>query len=213
MKNTAFGWMGEIFCPHTCKSCGKVGGILCECCKKNIKVGKLQYLPKCAVEFDSLTVCGLREGLLAELIKEYKYGPVWAIGGVLAEFLAVAIPCYKEEVIIVPLPTIGRHIRERGFDHMWLMGRRLAKIKGWRCERILGRRNATVQVGADKEQRKEQAEVAYELKRKRSLEVEKRYLLVDDVWTTGASMMAAAKVLKESGAKKISAAVVAIGRI
>lgn len=36
VKNTIIMKLGEVFCPHYCISCGKVGGILCKCCKNNI---------------------------------------------------------------------------------------------------------------------------------------------------------------------------------
>jgi hypothetical protein len=36
VKNTICVSIGDILCPHSCISCGKVGGILCDCCKKYI---------------------------------------------------------------------------------------------------------------------------------------------------------------------------------
>ena len=36
MKNTIITNISELFCPHNCISCGKIGGILCERCKNDI---------------------------------------------------------------------------------------------------------------------------------------------------------------------------------
>ena len=56
--------------------------------------------------------------MIGQLAKEYKYGSVVALADVLAGFLDSALPFFADEIIVVPLPTIARHIRERGFDHM-----------------------------------------------------------------------------------------------
>jgi len=82
-------------------------------------------------------------------------------------------------VRIVPLPTIGRHIRERGFDHMEKLGRRLARLSGGKYEALLERNKNTTQVGASMEQRKQQAAEAFCLRKK--IEPGSRVLLLDDV--------------------------------
>lgn len=169
-------------------------------------------------------VVGWREGNLAKVVKDFKYKSVRAAGETLAELLDWRIPENFEEVcgaskavgssgvevVVVPLPTIGRHVRERGLDHTAILAKKLAKRRGWRCERVLGRVIDTVQVGTKAADRKAQAEKTYELRRK--VDTKKVYLLVDDVWTTGATMMAAEKVLRKAGAEKIAGVVLATGR-
>ena len=103
---------------------------------------------------------------------------------------------------LVPLPTINRHIRERGFDHIGL----ICKKTGLPVERVLLRNKNTVQVGASLEQRREQAKQAYLLG---SVDLNKKYLLVDDVWTTGSSMMAAANLMLEAGVKNLAICAIA----
>ena len=91
---------------------------------------------------------------------------------------------------------------------MWLMGKHLAKLGGWRCEQVLERANNAVQVGQDKETREQQARTAYRAVRR--LDGRKTYVLIDDVWTTGASMRAATKELQKAGAKKVVKLVIAV---
>lgn len=110
--------------------------------------------------------------------------------------------------VIVPLPTIEKHKRERGFDHTALLARRLARACGGRCERLLQRQNNTVQVGASAEVRKRQAESAYGAVPKK-IDVGLKYVLLDDVWTTGSSMTAACNVIQKAGVKDISAVLIA----
>mgnify|MGYP003552232948 FL=1 len=64
-----------------------------------------------------------------------------------------------------------------------------------------------MQVGASAEQRARQAQEAYTLKS--GFDPEKHYILLDDVWTTGSSMLAAAQKLRSEGAQKIDILVIA----
>lgn len=142
---------------------------------------------------------GRREGVLRRLIEIYKYQSVRAACFELAELLEGVI---SDGYTLVPLPTIRRHIRERGFDHITLLCRKV----GMPMERLLIRNNNSVQVGADVEKRKIQAREAYKV---RGLVNDRKYLLVDDVWTTGSSMKAACEVLRTAGAKNLAIAVIA----
>ena len=141
---------------------------------------------------------------------EFKYHSVRAVGVELANLLDGVLPYYAGETVIVPLPTIGRHIRERGFDHMAYIAKKLSLLRGYRVERVLRRSTNSVQVGAGAERRVAQAFSTYEVCGKLSPDV--NYLLLDDVWTTGASIKAATRKLREAGALKISIAVLAVSR-
>lgn len=203
----------EPICPICKKSFAKkledVGGgeMGVQKSKKNVNI--LNKCPDCESVFEGLWVVGWREGVLKKIVEEYKYQSVWAMGAFLAELLDFVLP--KDlEVVVVPLPTIGKHVRERGLDHTWRVGRKLAKRRGWKCERLLVRVVDTVQVGANVKKRKTQAERAYAVARR--VEPEKSYLLLDDVWTTGSTMLAAEKVLRAAGAERIYGAVVAVSR-
>lgn len=210
VKNTTKWSFLDLICPHACRGCGRVGAILCERCKKYINVGQLQVKPEYAMEFDNLFICGRRGEILGCLVKEYKYHSVRAIGAVLAEMMAKTIfPDFGQntKVILVPLPTITKHVKRRGLDHTLVMAKKLGELRGWKVETVLKRMNNTVQVGMKAEKRQEQAKTAYGIKKK--LSPEPHYLLVDDVCTTGASLLAAKAELKKGGAKKVSAVVVA----
>lgn len=135
------------------------------------------------------------------MINVYKYESVRALSWELADLVVHKVGSF--DGVVVPLPTINKHIRERGFDHIGL----IAKKTGWRVEKLLKRRNKTVQVGASAEMRKKQAATAYRIAGK--IDPKAEYLLMDDVWTTGSSMLAAHDMLQKAGAEKISVVVIA----
>ena len=109
------------------------------------------------------------------------------------------------KIVLVPLPTIRKHIRERGFDHTLRLCFELEqvlqkKLKGSgisvEYQSLLVRKNKTVQVGKEKKERVKQAEKAYGLQEGIEIKNDVLYILVDDVATTGASITAAKKILQ-----------------
>ncbi len=232
VKSTTKCGLLDLLCPYTCRGCGRLGAVLCECCKNNLIKAALRVCPlcqqvladaekscatwknckcgNCKIAFDALFVGGWREGVLAKLVKEYKYQAVRAIGDVLVEVLDEAILELPENTVVVPLPTVGRHVRERGLDHTLSLAKKLARKRGWKCQRLLLRASDTVQVGTKASERAEQARKAYMVQKEADSDV--NYLLLDDVWTTGASMLAAEKVMRAAGAKKVMGVVIAVGK-
>lgn len=109
------------------------------------------------------------------------------------------------QIVLVPLPTIRKHIRERGFDHTLRLCFELENFLQKRLDdfgisveyqSLLVRKNKTVQVGKEKKERVKQAEKAYGIREGVEIENKTLYILVDDVTTTSASLAAAKKILQ-----------------
>ncbi|MDR0955979.1 MAG: hypothetical protein LBM73_02530, partial [Candidatus Nomurabacteria bacterium] len=106
-------------------------------------------------------------------------------------------------------PTIAPHIRQRGFDHTRLIAKNLAKLRHLKLNaKLLLRKTDSVQHNLTAAERQKQAALAFEINPRCALAPEK-ILLLDDIYTTGATMRAAARILKKAGAREIIAAVVA----
>ena len=106
---------------------------------------------------------------------------------------------------IVPVPLHPERLRERGFNQATMLARSLAKLAGLPVdERSLTRRAHTTRhrVGMDARARRESVEDAFEVHRPRLVENE-RILLIDDVYTTGATASSCAKALKAAGAQEV----------
>lgn len=221
VKNTTFVGLGELVAPHICRGCGRTGEVFCECCKNNIILARQNYCLNCkrvvtaarcphCQDFPPTYMVGWRDEMVGRLVEEYKYHSVRQLGVVLAELLDEILPMIDGEVAVIPLPTITKHIRARGFDHTLGVARKLARRRGWKVAPVLKRAKDTVQVGAGNTARLLQAAEAYSLDGK--IEPDTTYILLDDVWTTGASMRAALKKLQQAGAHKIVITVLAVSR-
>ena len=204
------------FFPPRCRGCGAFGDYVCERCKKyisgNIKVRKI------VENADGMNVeyLGYRDEILGELIEEAKYESVRGLIPEIAEI--VYHGCFEaicsEEILLVPMPTSCQHVRERAMDHMDMIVKEIERLSGGevRRMRLLARAKDTVQMGASEAVRKRQAKEAVKMNQKYLTKndeilpeyVDKRVILMDDVWTTGASLTEAGKMLKKAGVKNLT---------
>jgi len=221
VKNTTLTKIADVICPHYCVSCGGVGAVLCDNCKKHnsaervgccVKCGKVGVgmCKKCKFPFFDGCFVGYIDELVGKLAKKYKYKSMRVLSGVLAEMLVEVLPCLPENTMVIPIPTIRRHVRERGFGHTERLAKEVAKSRGWETKKIIGRRKNVVQVGSDRAMRQKQVKGAFCVYEK--LDPSKTYMIIDDVWTTGATVTEACRVLKKAGAERVFVAVLARGR-
>lgn len=211
--------------PYTCRGCRRIGSPLCDRCKNNIILEHRNCCPNCKTPntngrcrkchfLPPIYAIADRTSLIGSLVHDFKYASRLGLRWSLAEISNAILPEVLGKVIIIPLPTISRHVRERGFDHTFELAKCLAKLRpGWRQQRILVRANDTVQVGAPESVRLTQAKHAFKINPKYQLDKDTTYILIDDVWTTGASMKAAHKLLTKNGAKKTIMLILAVSQL
>ena len=226
VKNTTFPNLLDLIAPHSCRGCGQIGNALCDRCKNHILSIHQSFCPNCK-SFTSNGKCshcpnlpptyiiGERSDLLGKIIHDYKYNSVRSLARPLADLMNTILPCTDAPSVIVPLPTIDRHIRERGFDHTWLIAKLLAKLRGNHCQpkHLLLRATNTTQVGTNRSLRISQAQNAYRLNPKIAIDLNFTYILLDDVWTTGASMQNSIKILQQAGVNQTIVALLSLSRI
>ena len=210
VKSTIINTMLELLAPKRCERCGVMGSVFCDCCKKYLRETNPGYTIKEIRGFSEIIVGGIKEGMLSKIVKMYKYGCRREMAPILADIVKDRLLERVEDekklgrkVVIVPLPTITKHIRERGFDHIKLIAKEFTGIA--RVEYLISRYRNTVQVGKGADERLEQAKLAYKMKAGVKCKQNCKYILFDDVWTTGGSMCAALEIMKKNGAKEVGA--------
>lgn len=206
--------IADLITPHYCISCGQIGEILCVNCKKNIDsmkcaecllCSKKHKVPCCGDITDTWYV-GAREDILKDLINVYKFERVVSAGNVLATLLDKAVDDLPPDTIVTWIPTTPNHIRQRGYDHAKKIAVCFAKLRGLSCKQLLSRRSFYTQHRATRATRIKQAKEAFVYSKEF---VSKSCLLIDDIYTTGATIRSAAKELKKAGVKNVFVAVVA----
>jgi ComF family protein len=213
----------DVVLPSACSSCGVAAEVLCDTCRRNLVDrisngcrrcgGATTALGRCVSEHRHLRhvsqlIAPYRfVGTAGRLVRRFKLDGDASAGRWLARAMADA---YREcgavgrpLVLSVPLHRVRR--RRRGFDQAaWLAGG-IAKRLGLReALGALVRKRATRPQGdALVLSRTENVRGAFGVRAPEAI-LDRPVLLVDDVFTTGATARTCAKLLRDAGARTVS---------
>ncbi|MFQ5957359.1 MAG: ComF family protein [Candidatus Brocadiales bacterium] len=168
-------------------------------------------------KFDGAFSAAYYEGVIKELIHQFKYGRQEFLAESLTEVLA---RCVKEIDLrrgnidmVVAVPLHRRKMTERGFNQAELLGRNVGRFLDMDvCTGGLRRvRNTPSQTRLPYYKREENVREAFLVEKPTQFKG-KDVLLVDDVLTSGLTASECARVLKESGARRVYVLTVAKSR-
>jgi len=113
---------------------------------------------------------------------------------------------------LVPVPLHPVRERERGYNQGLLVARQFAAAAGVPVVDCLERVKFTeTQTRLDRGQRQSNLRGAFALRPGAAVDPALRYVLVDDVFTTGSTLNAAAQALRQAGVKRLDAATLGHG--
>lgn len=120
---------------------------------------------------------------------------------------------FLEGGILVPVPLFHKRERRRRFNQSLVLAQTMAEAAGGLpIEDLLQRtRDTPSQTRLNRKQRYENVKNAFALKENAVLALHQRYILVDDVFTTGATLNACAVAMRRAGATHLAVATLAHG--
>ncbi len=151
---------------------------------------------------------------LAAALHRYKYGRDTTLAPALAELLSDHCPLSVNHDVIVPVPLHIRRLRWRGFNQALLLAKPLAKRFGVPLDPFILRRTRATppQVSLGEADRRRNIAGAFAV-RIPGLVRDRSALLVDDVYTTGATVNECARALRRAGARRVDVLVLARVRL
>lgn len=214
----------DLLFPRRCVGCGRVGDYICPSCHKTI-ILRYQLCPECdrpAIDglthprclrpqgLDGLTSVWRYFGVVKKTIKQIKYSFVWDMAETLISLMPDSIWLGLRRVpsstVIYPVPLHPNRLNWRGFNQAEKLGRLLSPrldlplVDGL----LLRQAKRTPQADiAKRENRIQNAKGLFQVNQLTIHNYQQSILLLDDVWTTGATMKEAAKVLKRGGVGKV----------
>lgn len=231
--------VSDIIFPPQCPACAELippgNRIFCSTCRGKISFITGSLCPVCGIPFpDSPAgshICGncltntpcytqargvaVFETVIMDTIHKFKYGRNISVGNTLGSFMAdFSFPDFdfSEYSLLVPVPLHIKKLRERGFNQSLLLAKKIGeKYKLPVNFSLLKRCKFTLtQTGLNKAEREKNIKGAFEIADKKKV-AGKDIILIDDVYTTGATINECARVLLKAGAQKV--AVLTLARV
>ncbi len=223
----------DLLFPPRCATCGRAGRQICARCAQLVtptpatictRCGRVQpaRVPSCAqcaddLDFplDHVRAAALHTAPLREWIHLLKYEGRRDLAPALARYLTAALAgaewaTVRERIdAVVPTPLHAERLRTRGYNQAELLARGLCQQTGLSLRTNLLRREKLTQsqVGLNAAARKANVEGAFAAAPGcRGLHL----LLIDDVYTTGATLQACARALRAAGAVRVYALTLAL---
>ncbi len=212
---------GEERTRRLCATCseklGYLPGFLCPVCSRRLPAGE----KTCHRDSQFILGAPLRYAapVARELIHALKYGGLKTaaepLASILAEYLAESIQnsefaCPAREIenfVFIPIPLHPAKERKRGFNQAEVIAESLKRKCGLpiATDALIKTKSAPSQTEKkNREEREENVRESFKVKNP-ELIAGRNIFLVDDVFTSGATMREAARILKLAGAKRIIA--------
>lgn len=228
----------DLLFPRNCQACGqplteKEHGVICGVCLATVKwieppcclrcslpfCGAVEgpfecgYCKEMEFHFSGAVAAALARGVVRLAIHEFKYNGKLYFAPHLVDWIVTA-GCARVDWSavdgIVPIPLHPRKQREREFNQAEILADALGKAfkkPVWnRCLRRV--RDTPTQTHLNRQERIANLRRAFAVRPDTALK-RARVLLVDDVFTTGATLDACAKVLRKAGAADVRVLTVA----
>ena len=140
-------------------------------------------------------------GIAGALIAAYKFGDHPSLARLFADLLEPHLRLSWPCCTLVPVPPRREALRLRGWDQVELVARHLSR-RGFPVARVLERAASLEQKTLGLEARRENARKAYRMKE--GLTAPRKAVLLDDVFTSGATASACAEALKAAGSERVA---------
>ncbi len=221
--------------PPSCPLCGRLtekGSAVCVRCKDKLRVvgdprcmrcgrplpaESEEYCPDCQSIrhwFDQGVGVFPYQSAVRRMVMDLKFRGKTVNARLLGRWMAAYV---KPELVrwrpdvLVPVPLHPRKLRQRGYNQAGLLAARVGADLGLPVDaRLVRRKNSTeAQMGLGRLARQRNLERAFAMVKDRK--ADGNILLVDDIYTTGSTVDAIARVLKGNGAQNVYVLTVCIG--
>lgn len=219
----------NIFFPNKCGFCGNITGnstYVCKNCQSLKYISDANHCILCGrkvytennickdcstkkVYYDKLIYFGEYKDVIKSRLLAYKFSDSSYLYNFFAEILSVKLLPENADIIST-VPISKLRMKERGYNQSELIGKKVSKYLGKQYKNLLIKTHETLrQSELNKSDRLINIKNSFTIKPNSDIEG-KNIILIDDIFTTGATANECSKILKKAGAKSVIVAVIAI---
>lgn len=195
----------DFLFPSLCLRCGLLGALLCSKCRTTLSYHPhrrwIEDLPVYSALFYE------KDSLLEQLLYPFKYEHQSSIAPFLASEMFLTLRLFNpfQNILLVPVPLHKSRLQERGYNQAKELSRWISKKTGYLTFELLERvRDTGVQAHlAHREERVKNIQGAFRAMSRCPPGF--HIFLIDDIVTTGATLLACKEALILAGANQVSA--------
>jgi len=196
-----------MLCINCRKDLDSLYGLICVDCWSEIRFIKRQgtKINHAVVEYNHI---------VQKLIHIFKYQSPWILSDLFLNWLSLI---YSDTIniadIIIPVPIHKYKIMKRGYNQVAVLARKLAKKYKKPCPLniLIKSRSTKSQSSLNRDERQVNVIGSFQINEKQINRIkDQKILLIDDVMTTGATLLECMKVLKKSGINQIETLCIAM---
>ena len=196
-------WNGilDILFPKACLGCGREGTYICKDCAIFLsEVDMIEAGPR-----SNIMSVWEYEGLMEKLILKIKYDGCYDIINELVEKAFKTIELnLPPDIYITYVPMYRKKEKRRGFNQAELIAKKVGERTNRPVVKLLEKiKDNRSQVGLGPQERAENVKNVFKMIEVRPRSMWQNVLIVDDVYTTGATVGECVRVLKKSGVKNV----------
>lgn len=201
--------LGQLICEKCRKKLTYIEEPWCMKCGKPLRNSTNEYCNDCIKNkrnYDEGRSVFLYDDVMRKSIYSFKYNGRTEY----AEFYATEIYNRLKQKIyswksdaLIPIPLHKSKLKKRGYNQAYLIAKELSKLTGIpvKANYLIRTKNTTVQKKLDAGGRAQNAKNAFKISQN---EVKlQSAILIDDIYTTGATIMAATEALRAAGVEKV----------
>jgi len=227
LSRTALKWPARLLFPPVCAGCRRhvsQPGVLCAECWPKLRLLERPWCPVMGTPFvhdmgagflsaeaiadpppfDRARAAVAYSGVARQLVQGLKYQDRTDLAPWMAHWMMRAgADLVAEADVVVPVPLHWRRFFRRKFNQSAELGRAVSRLSGLPFAPSAVRRVKLTreQVGLERHEREQNVRAAFRVPAETEIQIAgRRVLLIDDVYTTGATVRAVTKALKRGGA-------------
>ena len=206
--------------PLKCIGCQKSEVLICpKCFQKLISLANQPIRQETSYLEKIIIALNYKEHIVKKIIKSFKYPPyIESLKKILSSFLIIAIKKFPDDIsylrknnfVLASIPLSKLKLAKRGFNQSDLIATELSQKLSlkYQPELLKKIKDTESQTSLNAQERKINIKNIFRFSGNKC---PSNIILVDDIYTTGATLEAASHVLRQAGAKKIWAFILAQG--